>query len=87
MGEARISVVITAPHGCDRTAKDGEQIKPCMRVDCPDCFARFELVPLLRAKGWNVLEGKLQHWPSDFNADMPTIVDDLLTGKRAGQFP
>jgi len=81
MGDFRVEVNATGGHGCQRELKDGATVTPCGSPGCPDCIAR-EFVKKLRDSGQSVKDALLIHWP---NSD-PVIVDNLLTGKRHGNF-
>lgn len=81
MGNFRIEVNAVGGHGCQRELKDGSEVKGCGQPGCPDCLAR-EFVAKLKAQGNNVMDALLIHWPNG----TPTIVDNLITGKRTGSF-
>ena len=81
MGDFRIEVNATGGHGCQRGLLSGSVVKPCNSPGCPDCIAR-KFVEQLKAAGHTVKDALLIHWP---NGD-PTIVDNLVTGKRTGSF-
>ena len=81
MGDFRIEVNATGGHGCQRELKDGSGVGPCDNPNCPDCIAR-EFVKKLRDSGTAVKDALLIHWPNS----SPTIVDNLLTGLRSGNF-
>lgn len=81
MGDFRIEVNATGGHGCQRELKDGADVKDCGNPSCPDCLAR-RFVRDLTNQGQLVKDALLIHWPNG----TPTIVDNLLTGKRSGNF-
>lgn len=82
MGQFRVEVTAVGGHGCQRQVKDGQQLQQfCGSPSCPDCTAR-EFVRDLKRIGVSVESAVLRHWP-----DTTTEVqDDLLTGKRKGNF-
>ena len=81
MGNFNVSIKAVGGHGCQREKKDGEEVQGCQNMGCPDCMAR-EFVAHLHAKGVNVEEAKLTHWPGQEGQ----VEDDLLTKKRSGSF-
>ena len=81
MGDFRIEVNAVGGHGCQRELKDGANVESCGNPGCPDCLAR-KFVADLKAQGQSVKDALLIHWPNG----TPTIVDNLLTGKRTGSF-
>jgi len=81
MGTFNINITAVGGHGCQREIKDGGEVYGCQSMNCPDCLAR-EFIAHMQAKGVNVEEGKLTHWPSQEDQ----VVDDLLTRKRSGSF-
>lgn len=90
MGTSIITIRIVGNHGCQREIKDGGTTKPlcdaCMangnHSGCVDAVAR-EMVAKLASAG-SIVEANLLHWPEAGNG--PKIVDDLVTGKRHGNF-
>jgi len=81
MGQFRIEITAVGGHGCQRTLKTGEVVKPCGNATCPDCKARA-FVADLQANGCSIENGILTHWPgSDSEA-----TDDLKTGTRLKPF-
>ena len=81
MGNFNIEIKAVGGHGCDRDVKDGEEVRGCGQMSCPDCLAR-EFVAQLRRNGCSVASATLTHWPGEEH----TITDDLLTRKRSGSF-
>lgn len=81
MGLYRIEIEATGGHGCQREKKDGEQVYGCGQFGCPDCEAR-EFMRRLQFKGNSVSKAVLTHWPGQADS----VQDDLLTGKRTGNF-
>lgn len=81
MGDFRIEVNATGGHGCQRELKDGSSVGDCGSPSCPDCIAR-RFVAELKAKGVMLKDALLIHWPNS----EPTIVDNLVSGKRTGSF-
>lgn len=76
MGTYRIEITAVGGHGCDRAAKEGDELKRCGQPSCPDCSA-LAFVDELK-KSQNVQEATLTHWP----AQSSEVRDDLLTGRR-----
>ncbi len=67
MGDVRMTIEAACGHGCNRTAKEGEEFQGCGQEGCPDCnFARF--VSQLKRAGINPDVAKIQHWPADMAA-------------------
>lgn len=90
MGNFRIQIDAVGGHGCDRTAKPGEALKPCDAPSCPDCAARRLVADFLKTTGAYLDENAggatLTHWPADIQSG-PEVVDDLVTGtRRRGSF-
>lgn len=88
MGDFRVLVEAVGGHGCLRNLGDGDVVLGCDRPGCPDCLAR-EFVRRLKRSGTQVNRAEIQHGPADmpgYSAD-GEVRDDLLTGKRSGQFP
>lgn len=87
MGQHTVTITIYGNHGCDRDAREGEDLRTTLcdyaLTGCSDCRFR-KLVQELLASGVDVEEAALVHWP-----DSPgVVVDDLVAGKRvSGQFP
>lgn len=81
MGDFRIEVNATGGHGCQRELKGGSTVSDCGNPSCPDCIAR-RFVAELKDKGVMVKDALLIHWPNS----TPTIVDNLMTGRRDGDF-
>jgi len=84
MGTFRVEIEATGNHGCQRGVRDGETlILNCGQPGCPDCLAR-EFVRKLEAASvdFSVGHAELFHWPGTDKE----VVDNLLTGKRAGNF-
>ncbi len=68
MGDFRMTIEAQGGHGCDRQAKEGEQLmSSCGREGCPDCmFARF--VSEMQRAGMRPYRATFQHWPADMAA-------------------
>jgi hypothetical protein len=87
MGQFRVVVDAVGGHGCMRELGDGSTVIGCERVGCVDCITR-EYVRRLKRSGAMVDVARLEHW-HDREQEIPAsgqIVDDLLTGVRAGSF-
>lgn len=89
MGDFRIIINAVGSHGQDRDKKDGEVVD--FGANTPEAIAK-ELVDKLKASGVNVEDASVIHWPLDNyggqlkNGRKTQIVDDLVTGKRTGNF-
>lgn len=82
MGQFRVEVTAVGGHGCQRHIKDGEQLQQfCGSPSCPDCIAR-EFVRSLKRIGTTLEKGEIIHWPGTASE----VRDDILTGKRKGNF-
>lgn len=90
MGTFRVEVQATGNHGCERSTKATEKVEGCKQPGCVDCITR-DYIAKLKASGAFFETGggysgagwaKLTHWPGL----QGTVVDDLLTGVRAGSF-
>ena len=81
MGNFTIEVEAVGGHGCQRDKKSGEVVDGCGQPGCPDCIARG-FVKELEAKGNSVTRATLRHWPHTEGE----VSDNLLTGKRRGNF-
>ena len=88
MGDFRVTVEAVGEHGCLRGLGDGDTVLGCDRPGCPDCLAR-EYVRRLKRSGTHVNKAVIQHWAADLPgySAKGEVRDDLLTGKRSGQFP
>lgn len=93
MGNWRIEIEAIGGHGCERQVKDGEEVYGCNRMGCPDCECRRFLKQLQQNN--SIVEAHLIHWPIPGShgelrpaspGDVGSIVDDLVTKKRAGSF-
>ncbi len=82
MGLYRFTLEAVGGSGCQREIKTGGKVYGCGQRMCPDCELR-ELVQNLQQRGQTVKVAVLEHWP-----DLPerTVVDDLMTRTRKGQF-
>lgn len=71
MGDFRMTIEAVGGHGCDRTAKQGDEVRGCGGETCPDCiFARF--VSELQRAGMRPTRATMHHWPADMAAhDFP----------------
>lgn len=96
MGTYVVQVEAVGGHGCQREVKEGQAVPGCGMDTCPDCTAR-RFVADLKRKGNSVVKAKLTHWPAFPVPDVPlekgtspvftgSVVDDLLTGIRKGNF-
>jgi hypothetical protein len=66
MGDFRIVIEATGGHGCNRTAKAGEEFFGCGSETCPDCMtARF--VSDLQRACMRPFVATFTHWPADMN--------------------
>jgi hypothetical protein len=75
MGDFRIQIEATGGHGCDRLAKVGERVAPCMRMGCPDCeLRRFLSSPQFLGM---VKSARLGHWPGQESE----VVDEFKPAK------
>ncbi len=81
MGNFRVEIDSVGGHGCDRGAKEGENIvfnnNPDHIQYCPDCKVRKLVMEFVN--GWPGTRAKLIHWPGEPSE----VVDDLVAGKRA----
>lgn len=91
MGDFRIVIDAVGGHGQDRDKKDGEIVDFGTDVmNSPEAAAKKFLEEF--GKYNSITEAKIIHWPLDNyegqlkNGRSKQIVDDLLTGKRTGQF-
>lgn len=81
MGRHVVTIDLVGGHGCDRTAKEGDALKPCNDPRCVDCQAA-DFVQKLAEQGHDVTDATHAHWPDD-----PGPVDDLKTRtRRSGSF-
>jgi hypothetical protein len=100
MGDFRIVIDAVGGHGQDRENKSGSGINfgdPADDYPTPEALA-LKFVEELKAKGNSVQGAKVIHWPLEAlghdgqytdqlkNGRSSQIVDDLLTGKRVGNF-
>lgn len=81
MGNFRIVINATGPHGDERDKGHGETLEFSGPEHNPDAIAK-RFVDELAARGSQVSEATLTHWPGQDSQ----IVDNLLTGKRLGSF-
>jgi hypothetical protein len=88
MGDFKITIHAVGGHGCQRTAKAGEEFYGCGLMNCPDCLAS-EFVKKL-AESSSVTDATLTHWPSSMSAthgigytEDKEVVDDLNVWKLA----
>lgn len=88
MGDFHVLVHAVGGHGCERDKKDGDTVIGCERQGCTDCMTR-EYVRRLKKSGAIVHTARIDHWPNmPYDLPLPTgpVVDNLLTGIRAGSF-
>jgi hypothetical protein len=82
MGTFKIQITAVGGHGQDRNAKDGEIVNFFENgSNTPDAIAKM-CVENLKAWGSVVESATITHWPDEPS----TVIDDLLTGKRQGNF-
>lgn len=81
MGQFIVSVDAVGNHGCSRDVGDGEFVVGCELPHCTDCITR-EYVRRLKRSGASLTSATITHWPGSESE----VLDDLLTGKRAGSF-
>lgn len=81
MGDFAVAVHAVGGHGCQREKKHGDSVGDCGNDSCPDCITR-QYVTRLKMTGCNVQSATLVHWPGGAG----TVLDNLLTGTRSGQF-
>lgn len=90
MGTFRIEIQGVGGHGCQREKKNNELVSDCGEPSCPDCIARRCVAALKSAGVFFQTSGPIEgvgyalltHWPHQAKS----IVDDLLTGHRRGEF-
>src|SRR5690606_8209271 len=63
MGDFRVTLEATGGHGCNRTAKEGDQITGCGRMDCPDCVTAEYFAKM--KKFCSTAKATFHHWPAD----------------------
>lgn len=91
MGDFRIIINGIGGHGQDRDKKNGEIVNFQKDPSSPDALAE-SFVKQLKEKGVNIEDATIIHWPLDNyggqlkNGRSQQIADDLLTGKRTGNF-
>jgi len=62
MGDFRIEIEAQGGHGCDRKAKEGDELRGCGQETCPDCItARF--VSDMQRAGMRPNVAFFTHWP------------------------
>jgi hypothetical protein len=62
MGNFRVVVEAAGGHGCNRTAKEGEEARGCGGETCPDCItARY--IAALKQAGMHPTLALYTHWP------------------------
>lgn len=82
MGTFKIVIQAVGGHGVDREKKNGEKVNFKAEGDfTPDAIAE-RFANELKHFGCNVEEAQIIHWPGEEN----TVVDDLVTGERTGNF-
>lgn len=83
MGNFRIVINAVGGHGADRDTKDGETVNFYKNGNnTPDALAKFVTEALRYVTGALIDSATLTHWP-----DEPCeVIDDLVTGKRTGNF-
>lgn len=81
MGNFRITINATGGHGVDRLKRHGQTVDFEVEPLSPDAIIK-RAVDELRARGNNVTEATIHHWPGTDSQ----VVDNLLTGTRTGTF-
>lgn len=82
MGNFTIEIKAVGGHGQDRSKKDGEVVNFYENgPQTPDAIAKT-MVEVLKYSGSSVESATITHWPGGHG----TVVDNLLTGKRSGNF-
>lgn len=85
MGNYRIVIEAVGSHGQDRTKKDGETVDFDQGSTSdnlnPEAIAK-KCVEDLKARGENITAAYVHHWPGSST----DVVDNLVTGKRKGNF-
>lgn len=82
MGQFKIEIIAVGGHGVDRDKKDGEEVDFFESGTLtPDAEAKLA-VQHLQQQGCNIESATITHWPGEESE----VVDDLLTGKRKGNF-
>ena len=82
MGTFNIKITAIGGHGQDRSKKDGEVVNFYEAgSNTPDAIAK-SFVEFLKISGVNVEAATIVHWPGQESE----VTDDLLTGKRTGNF-
>ena len=83
MGNFRIVIDAVGGHGTDRDVKDGETVNFYKDGNkTPDALAKFITESLKWTANCQINSATLIHWPGESTQ----VVDDLITGKRTGQF-
>lgn len=89
MGRNRIVIERVSGHGCDRTAKPGEDLQRCASETCLECRV-MDLIEKAKAAGggeftYDGCGATMTHWPNQVasNATMSAeVVDDMVLRKR-----
>lgn len=63
MGSSLLEFQSVGGHGCNRTAKVGEEVIGCGKFGCPDCEVRRAVETLLRAGVGTFERARFVHWP------------------------
>jgi hypothetical protein len=67
MGDFRVVLEASGGHGCDRKAKEGDDLRGCGQETCPDCItARF--VSAMQRAGMRPNVATFTHWPASMRA-------------------
>ena len=82
MGTFRIEITAVGGHGLDRDKKDGEIVDFKKEGEYSPEALTLKAIAEMKHFGINVQEAKIVHW----SGEVKTIEDDLLTGKRTGNF-
>ena len=82
MGTFKIEITAVGGHGQDRSKKEGEVVNFYQEGNAtPDAIAK-SFVEAMKIAGISFQEAKIVHWPGDAGE----VTDDLLSGKRKGNF-
>lgn len=78
MGDFRMTIESVGGHGCDRKAKEGDEVHGCGQMGCPDClFAAF--VSQIKRSGMPLNRATFHHWPADMGGGYTPereVIDD-----------
>lgn len=76
MGSSLLEFQSVGGHGCNRSAKVGEEVSGCGKMGCPDCEAKRAVEALLKAGVGSFEKARFVHWPGqpDEVVDEMTVV-------------